>query len=632
MPRHRNAARDTRGARDRPSGSHLLVCRVSASGRIEPLPRDVAEKVAAGEVIQRPADVVKELVENAIDAIVARRINEPEASSARTGNVIVDISGGGLESIRVVDDGGGIAPDQLAIALARHATSKLRTLDDLADVVTLGFRGEALPSIAAVAAIALVSRVPGGDAGAFVEAEDGAVLGSGARGSPIGTQVTVRRLFATVPARLAFQRSPGGEAAAIARLIGTYALAYPEIRFRLTSDRRIAIATDGSGDRRATLAAIHGADVALALLPFEALDPAGVRVSGVMSAPELTRGTRSEMYLYVNRRPIQNRALGHAIIEAYRGFTPDGRFPMVVVDIEVDPREIDVNVHPSKMEVRFRRDRLVYGAVQRAVRGTLVTTAPPPSISAPLRAPPAWLAAMAPGALTATPYEPRLPFPAALAGPSPLAASAPASPVGIAEPVAPTTTGTRLPVMRILGQAHGTYIVCEGPDGIYFVDQHAAHERVLYEQVLARRGGDADRQALLEPLVIDLPAERVPIVLERRSELLDLGFDIEPFGDCAAIIRSVPAAVASRPRLREAIVSAIEAVADPTAAGDPFDRAAASVACHAAVRAGDTLSFDLMRDLIGQLEGADLSAFCPHGRPTVVRLPASQLERDFGRR
>jgi DNA mismatch repair protein MutL len=774
-----------------------------ADRRIAVLPPDVAERVAAGEVIQRPGDVVKELVENAIDGIVARRVADPDG---RFGSVSIELRGGGLEAIRIVDDGCGIPPDDLAVAFARHGTSKLRGIDDLDRVETLGFRGEALPSIAAVADLAVVTRTPDAGAGASARVAFGAPLAQSPRGCPIGTQVTVRSLFQNLPARLAFQRTPAGEAAHVAHLLGTYAMAYPELRFDLTVDTRRVLQT-GGGTALDVLGAVYGASAAGAMLSAEMIDSAGVTVRGLIGSPDLTRARRGDILLFVNRRPIQNRSLTHAVVDAYRGFLPEARFPLVALHILLDPAEVDVNVHPSKAEVRFRRDRLVYATLQRAIRAALLAEAPPPAVASPLR-PAAWSGAVAtsgwatPGPgwsspSSASPATPRAdgapeatqpatqgarepdgagslaptgglardlhgggasasgdglgrappgveasaessghdpsghsaPVPsdgalrdvlgasasarvhgqaapgATAPGPATGGSVAPGLPAGppadrpldavgwstsateggpgtgtvsdwstattarlpgLDAPVpgqsypagasphgfAPSSAfgsqpspfaaqpgpasgwaagGSRLPVLRIVGQVQGTYIVCEGPDGVYFVDQHAAHERILYEEVLAQRAaGGVSSQRLLEPGVVELTARQASLLEAHAASLTGLGYEAEPFGDRSAIVRAVPSGLKGDPA--RALVELLEALADPTPTIDGLDRPAATVACHAAIRAGDPLSPDLMRELIQRLELTDVGRFCPHGRPTVVRLPVAQLERDFGRR
>ncbi len=600
----------------------------TTAGKIRVLPPSVAEKVAAGEVIQRPGDVVKELVENAIDAIAEARAAQPSRAK-QIGSVQVELRGGGLDLIRVVDDGCGIPAEDVEAALARHGTSKIRDLDDLGRVRTLGFRGEALPSIGAVAELSVLTRPYAAAVGAYVLVEGGERRGAGPRGCPPGTQVQVRRLFFNLPARLAFQRSPAGEAAHIAHLVGVYVLAYPDLRFRLVVDGRRSIEATG-GTLADALAAVYGPEAGAAALPVELVDPAGVAVRGVICRPHLTRGTRGDVTLFVNGRPIANRNLAHAIVDAYRGFLPDGRFPLAALNVELDPAEVDVNVHPSKADVRFRRDRLVYATLQRAVRGALLAQAPAPVVSRPLDGAVATPRPARPPSGRPEPTQRPIPFAVEMRPRPPTADPPQTAPATSAAPV--TTAGSRLPILRIVGQVQGTYIVCEGPDGVYFVDQHAAHERVLYEQVLAQRAaGGVARQQLLEPLAVELGGRRLALLEEHAAALAQLGFEAEPFGGATALLRAVPTGVKSGDSAR-ALADVLDALADPTPTVDGLDRGAARVACHAAVRAGDLLSPELMRQVIEQLEETDVGSFCPHGRPTVVRLPVSQLERDFGRR
>lgn len=615
-----------------------------AVGKIRVLPRSVAEKVAAGEVIQRPGDVVKELIENAIDAVLEARAGDPERAE-RIGSIQVELRGGGLELIKIIDDGCGIRADELELAVARHGTSKIRDLDDLGRVRTLGFRGEALPSIGAVAELSVLTRTADAPAGAYLRLDGGERRELVRRGCPPGTQVTVRQLFRDLPARLAFQRAPAAEGAYVAKLVGIYALAYPDLRFRLIVDGRRAIEATG-GTLADALAAVYGPEAGAAAIAVAHEDTAGVAVRGVICAPHLTRGTRGDVVLSVNRRPIANRNLSHAVVESYRGFLPENRYPLVALDLKLDPSEVDVNVHPSKADVRFRRDRLVYATLQRAVRAALLDRAPAPTLSRPMRPiEVSWDVQPRGGAPSAGsglvwPLDASSPaHQAAFAGD----ASPPTSPRLASEPFAsspqpsptsasPLPASSHLPILRIVGQVQGTYIVCEGPDGVYFVDQHAAHERVLYEQLLAQRAaGGVAQQRLLEPRAVELGGRRAQLLLAHAEDLGRLGFEVEPFGEATALVRAIPAGL-SRADPSAALAELLDALADPAPTADGLDRAAATVACHAAVRAGDTLSPDLMRELIQQLETTDVTRFCPHGRPTVVRLPVSQLERDFGRR
>ena len=576
---------------------------------IRKLPADVANRIAAGEVVERPASIVKELLENAVDA-GGRRIG-------------IEIEAGGVTLIRVRDDGGGIAREELPLAFERHATSKLATAEDLWAIRTLGFRGEALPSIAAASGeVELTSRLPDELAGARVLLRDGALAAQGDHGSSAGTTVVVRDVFANQPARRAFLRSTTSETRAILNMVTNAALARPDIAFTLTADGRVAFRSGGGGLRDAAVA-VYGATVARDLL--EASGSAGdVRVEGLVGAPSQHRAARSGVVLVVNGRPITSRTLTYAIEEAYQGLLPRGRHPVAVLNIALPPDAVDVNVHPTKAEVRFRDERIVFAAVQRAVRDALLSAAP--SAATSIRLPD-------PGpALTAQPAF-DLPAGAETRTLSERLGMERERPRHVPEPDAPSSTGTpAFPPLRALGQIRETYIIAEGPDGMYLIDQHAAHERVLYESFrmwLAERGPEV--QLLLTPLTLDL-APRQSLALERDADALaSLGFDIDPFGEGGVIVRAVPEALARRGAPEQAVLDLLDGLAEdrPSEEGQ---RAAATLACHASVRAGMTLAAEEQRALIRQLEASTQPRTCPHGRPTMIHLSAEALERGFGRR
>jgi DNA mismatch repair protein MutL len=558
---------------------------------IRVLPREVVARIAAGEVVERPASAVKELVENALDA-GARRI-------------AVEVRGGGLELLRVSDDGCGLPPEELELAFARHATSKLSAPADLQRIVTLGFRGEALPAIAAVAEVEMASRPPGAEVGHWLRLEEGRPVARGQRGMAPGTVVTVWRLFARQPARRKFLRSPASEASLIAQVVSHYALAYPEVRFQLTLDGRTALTTPGSGSLRDAVAAVYGPQVALALLAV-GWQQEGLRVEGLVGPPQLARASRAYQSFFVNRRWVQNRRLSFALEEAYQGLLPGGRHPMAVLDICLPPEAVDVNVHPTKAEVRFQDEQAVLSALARAVRAALLEGAPVP------RAPVA-------------PTPPQPPMAEELAAPALWSAGAPP------RPEAGPTPRRALPLLRVVGQVASLYIVAEGPDGMYLIDQHAAHERVLYEEVLARRQAGAPvAQGLLAPLPLELSPPQEALLRECWDDLSAHGFQVEPFGERGYLLRAVPYALKD-----EEPGAALLAVLDRLAQDRPpqgTDRVAAAVACHAAVRAGKALSLEEMRELVGRLEEAQVPHTCPHGRPTMLQLRAEELARGFGRR
>lgn len=580
---------------------------------IRVLAPEVAARIAAGEVVERPASVVKELVENALDAGASR--------------VSVEIAAGGLESVRVTDDGCGIEPAELLTAFERHATSKLADDADLARVLTLGFRGEALPSIAAVAEVEVVSRPPGAESGAFARLVPEAPAEIGSRGAPVGTQISVGHLFGRVPARRKFLRTPSAESNAIASVVTHYALAYPEVRFSLTLDGRQSFATPGSGDLRDAAAAVYGLATAAEMLAVEGEGP--LAVSGLAGAPSLSRASRAYVSLFVNRRWIQNRRLAYAVQEAYQGLLMTGRHPIAVLNIACPYEDVDVNVHPTKSEVRFRDESAVFGAVQRAVRSALVARSPVP----------AGVTAEAGLVLSPQPWTPPLwerGFRREASPPHPAVGlkAAPQTENGAAGPqtsVGVTTAAAALPVLRVIGQFGSVYVIAEGPDGMYMIDQHAAHERVLYEQFcLARAARRPDVQGLLEPVSLDLSPRLRTLVAEEGEALSGHGFGIEPFGEGSLILRSLPAPL-GRGDVREAVESFLESLLSEEE-GDRRDRVAMSLACHGAIRAGKTLTLDEMRELMRQLEASESPHTCPHGRPTMVHMSAEALARGFGRR
>ena len=573
---------------------------------------EVAARIAAGEVVERPASVVKELVENSLDAGAAR--------------IAVEVTAGGLDSIRVTDDGFGIEAGELLTAFQRHATSKLDDDADLARVLTLGFRGEALPAIAAVAEVEVVSRSPGAEAAAFLRLVPEVPAETGRRGAPVGTSVSVRRLFGRLPARRKFLRTPAGETNAIATVVSHYALAYPEVRFSLTLDGRQSFGTPGSGDLQDAVAAVYGLETAAEMLAVNSPDGA-TSVDGLVGPPSLSRASRGYISIFVNQRWIQNRRLAFAVEQAYQGMLMAGRHPLAVLNITCPYEDIDVNVHPTKAEVRFQNESAVFAAVQRAVREALVARTPVP----------AGVSAGAGLVLSPEPWTPPLwergfrrdgarpPYPAA--------ADLKVDPTSNADvgSGASVTPAAALPVLRVIGQFGGVYIIAEGPDGMYMIDQHAAHERVLYECFcLARANRKPDAQGLLEPLALELPPRLRTLVAAETEALAGHGFAIEPFGEGSLIVRSLPGQLV-RGHVREAVMRFLEVMLEEDD-GDGRDRVAMSLACHGAIRAGKTLSPEEMRQLVLQMEATASPHTCPHGRPTMVHMSAEALARGFGRR
>ncbi|HUZ02790.1 MAG TPA: DNA mismatch repair endonuclease MutL [Thermomicrobiaceae bacterium] len=569
-------------------------------------------KIAAGEVVERPASVVKELVENALDA------------GART--VRIEIVAGGRDLIRVHDDGSGIAPEDLPHALERHATSKLSAFEDLAGLHSYGFRGEALASIAAVSELRVVSRAAGQGHAESIVSHFGRRESPTHLASAPGTIVTVRDLFDNVPARRKFLRQDQTEATYIQRVVAACALAFPEVRFELTIDGRIALATDGSGELGNAVVGVFGADVADEMVPIRVAHDDGetppVRLDGYVGLPTLTRGSRQQLVLLINRRWVEHRALAFALEQAYHSLIMVGRYPVAVVRIEVPPDRLDVNVHPTKREVRISDERVVFSTLQRAVRETLVLHTPeqvvPTMVDVPLSAPD---------------LQRRL----ALAHPDqvrvPDSAHGPAGAAdGEAMPSNSTQTNGDVPILRVLGQVGATYIIAEGPAGMYLIDQHAAHERVLFERLWTRHESSSpDVQGLLEPLVVELTPPQSEVVGRDREELAKIGFELEPFGGSAVAVRSVPA-MTTRRDPRAVLVGILEELAQGGRGATRIESLIISTACHSAIRAGQALTLLEMRELIAQLESCTAPRACGHGRPTMLHLSQQELERQFSRR
>ena len=583
---------------------------------IKQLAPNVAAQIAAGEVVERPASVVKELLENSLDAGATR--------------IDISIRQGGVAEIRISDDGCGIPAPEVDLAFAHHATSKLTTAADLDTVATLGFRGEALPSIAAVARVTLTSRPPDTDAGTRIEFRYGERVGSAELGCPVGTTVHVVELFGNLPARRSFLRSHAAETSRIQDVVTRYALAYPAVRFTLTADDRRIIDTPGSHRLQETILAIYGAEVAARMLPVYLVD-GDVTVDGYASAPDLTRHNRSWLTLLVNHRWVYDRSVLYAIEQAYQGVLPERRYPLAVVNLILPPERVDVNSHPTKREVRFRQESRIFSTVQRAVRDALLAHAPARpaqhTSSQPLPprpdAPPASTAAgpRIPATRQSGPNNNPPPDP----NPSSLPTASPTQLVPLRQTLA---------TLRVVGQIRQTYIVAEGEGGMYLIDQHAAHERVVYDRLQQQW---ASQERTSQPLLVPTPAELTfsqQDTLQEYSELLAVsGFDLEPFGDNAWLLRAVPPQLAANSADPvQALIALLDAVALEQVVMERQDALAATIACHGSVRAGMTLATEEMAALLVQLEATPEPHHCPHGRPTVIHFSEYQLEREFGRR
>jgi DNA mismatch repair protein MutL len=626
------------------------------------LPPEVANQIAAGEVVERPASAVKELIENSLDAGAT--------------DIRVEVREGGRRLIRVQDDGCGIPAAEAALAFERHATSKLATADDLSHLSTLGFRGEALASIASVAQVALLTRSRDEETGTLIRLAEGRAIDREPRGGPPGTLVTVEHLFANVPARLKFLKQPATEAAHIQQIVTRYALAYPERRLSLISDGKLVFQSTGSGKLYDVLVKVYGLEMAREMLAVETNDegrttnndvpsafvlrPSSIVVTGYIGSPSLHRGNRGYITLFVNRRWFQDTSIAYSVIQAYHTMLPVGRYPAAVIFIEIPPEEVDVNVHPTKAEVRFRESGAVFSAVQKAVRRTLTELAPIPQVgmggvtsggpapdaawpgSDPARSPllggPSWSERR--DALLGAGQHRLFTSPGlndqgsgvrsqGSGGRDQESASSFQLPAS-GDPLQPASL---LPLLRVVGQLSATYIVAEGPDGMYLIDQHAAHERVLYEQMLAEHDGKRLAvQPLLEPLVLDLTPEQAAVVAEELDTLGHLGVEIEPFGGASYLVRSLPA-ILSRENPHAALTEIVDGLTqrDDVVEMTREARLVTLICKRAAIKGNSPLSMAEMQELVRRLEGCRSPRTCPHGRPTMVYLSSGELARQFGR-
>lgn len=633
---------------------------------IRTLDEQLVNRIAAGEVVERPAAALKELIENSIDAGAMR--------------IEIEAEMGGRRLIRVRDDGIGMTRTDALNALQRHATSKIASDADLTRIATLGFRGEALPSIASVSRMDILTRAFEEDTGTRIVVEGGEVKAVEEVGAPIGTTVTVRDLFFNVPARLKFLKTVPTELGHIIETVTRYAFAYPDVSFRLIHERQELIFTPGNGDLLTAAASIWGRETVQGMVQVD-YERDGIRVWGLIAPPHQTRPTRQHQYFFVNLRPVRNKTLTAALDEAYKTLTPEKRYPACILLVGIDPRQVDVNVHPAKIEVRFQREQGVFEAVVNAIRAALlqhgmIPSALPPSESrghaiTPARPPdaetihqilmqraglapaepvgtPAPPETLAPAGETpalpetlaradATPARPAVdPFAATLSLPLPTPAPTDETPTLLdTEPLQTTHLpfAYLLDDLYILGQVRNTYIVASTRQGLALIDQHVAHERVLYEQLCYKRGAlPIPKQHLLTPETLQLSRRDALLLQEKLPELEAIGFELEPFGVDTYLIRAVPAALKGDPvqTLRDIVDELVELSVSkrlPVAREQIWITAS----CKLAVKAGDPLSMPEMRKLIEDLARTENPYLCPHGRPITIILTWQEIERKFKR-
>ncbi len=589
-------------------------------GRIQPLPSHLIDQIAAGEVVERPASVVKELVENALDA-GAKRIR-------------IEVRDGGCAWICISDDGYGMSPADATLALQRHATSKISTVDDLSDIHTFGFRGEALPSIASVSNFRLRTREAAAEAGFEIVVEAGEIKEERACAATPGTRIEVADLFASIPARRKFLKRAATEWGHILDWLVRVALVHPDVHFELRREQKKPLVWPATPDPLARVATVLSEDEASALVPVDGCE-GELRLSGFASAPAFHRATTAGVYLFVNGRPVRDRLLRHAVLQIYRDLLPRGRFPTVLLFLEVPADAVDVNVHPAKWEVRFADPQAVHQLLRHALRNSVqgrdyLPQAPTTTVAGGYSA---FIPAR--GDRIAEPTTSDWVFAA-----QERAGEDEASVHGIPAPL--QASRVRFSEYRLLGQLLATYLVLEGKDALLLIDQHAAHERVLYERLRARwLEGGVERQPLLLPVSVELDVARVGALIEHNSFVEAMGFEIEAFGEDAVMVRALPSLLAGREpdELVRSLADEIFESNELGAALEPgsrvlegIDKIFASLACHAARRKGDVLNVEEQKALLSALDEIPWAPTCPHGRTVAVPMEVPEIERRFARR
>lgn len=585
-----------------------------AASKVRLLDAHTVNQIAAGEVVERPASAVKELVENALDAGATK--------------IEIELIDSGKTLIRVSDNGVGMTLEDAEQALQRHATSKISSADDLLGVQTLGFRGEALPSIASVSRLTLTTADSDG-VRTVLKVDGSNVLEPSRTAGPKGTEVTVEELFYNTPARLKFLKSDSTELGVCLDVVSKLAIGYPGVAFRLTHNGQEALQTSGSGDQLGAIADVWGREMAKVFAEIDS-ELAGLKLRGFVSPPHVTRPTRAYQYIYVNGRPVRTRTLTAALDQAFRDLTPEKRFPLVVLMIEVDPAKVDVNVSPTKSEVKFQHEGAAFDGLRIAIKSALMEHGMMPSFAGVAAANEALRAVANPQSIYSA-QDPSALLDSTMLIQAPMPAS------GIEAPSIKTERypfGDLLDGLRVIGQAMKTFIIAETAKGIVIVDQHVAHERILYEYLCGLKGESAiEKQSLLVPQTLHLDKRSAVLLREKLDEVIRVGFDLEPFGGESYVVRGVPAAIRSKDPLKilrdlvdELVDSSVTRRLVPTR-----EQIWITSACHMAVKAGDTLSHAEMEKLIVDLATTENPYMCPHGRPITITLSASELLRKFHR-
>jgi DNA mismatch repair protein MutL len=642
-------------------------------GRIHVLPDQVANKIAAGEVVERPSSVVKELLENALDA-GAKRIK-------------LSVEAGGKKLIYISDDGCGMLRDDALLAFERHATSKIKDVEDLLRIATLGFRGEALPSIASVSRLTLESRCDGEQTGTLVEVAGGKMLRVEDAGLPVGTSIAVRDLFFNVPARKKFLKAESTELSHIASLVTHYALAHPDKHFELHSTSNAILVAPPVAGHRERIYQIFGKETLDELIPLAAVlafdrvglpqpppwrrnsedpppEPGELRVHGFVSKPEIQKLNRNSIFIFVNGRLIRDRLIQHALTEAYRNILPPTVYPVVLLFLEMPTAEVDVNVHPSKIEVRFRQAQAVHDFVRDSVRAALLKARPVPHFVQEISAQPRAGAGLTPGALPPNereraidftlqspappPSTAPLQFPSAIAveGSSARALAAVPAPAPLRIPNSHTAacggasaieaeeeSPPSLAALRPVGQIRNSFILAVDESGLWIIDQHVAHERVLFERLLKGRNGQPRGQRLLMPIIVELTPAQQAVFLEISEELRQNGFEVEPFGARTIAVKAAPSGIDAGviERMLHELLDCFERQEQSTNLEKIRGEVAASIACHAAIKVNMPLEQTKMEWLLKELAETECPMSCPHGRPVVLRYSLRDIQKAFKR-
>ena len=650
-------------------------------GKIHVLPEHVANKIAAGEVVERPASVVKELLENSLDAGSTR--------------IKIQVEAGGKKLIQITDNGCGMVRDDAMLAFERHATSKIKNADDLLNVSTLGFRGEALPSIASVARLHLETRAPEEASGTILEINGGKIIKVEEAGLPVGTSITIRDLFFNIPARKKFLKSESTELSHIASLVTHYALAHPEIHFELHSATNAMLVAPPVAGHSERVYQVFGRETLDQMIPVAAMqpleriglpqpppwrraqeqedddapavcEPGELRIHGFVSKPEIQKLNRNSIFVFVNGRLIRDRLVQHGLTEAYRNIIPPSVYPVVLLFLEMPTAEVDVNVHPSKTELRFRQQQVLHDFVRDSVRAALMKARPVPQFATEIHARPTASPSLSPGsrvvAFGGTGAVPDIPPSFTLQPPEPAAVNERfvftggtaiggnaavalgrvpdavpgdnCTPPQPEEPEAPSELAPSLASLKPLGQIRESFILAVNYEGLWIIDQHVAHERVLFEKVLKQRATHSiESQRLLMPLLIELTPAQQAAFAEISDELAANGFEAEPFGSRSIAVKVAPAGVEATQveRMLHELLDQISREEQSINLEKVRGRIAASIACHAAIKVNMPLEQNKMEWLLAELAKTDCPMSCPHGRPVVLRYSMKDIQKAFKR-